>query len=600
MTMQQRVTLAGSRERGDSPWLGRSAPPSEALQNYQVLERSLGALWPPLGVAVAPATALGALTDWWMHLALSPAKQWELMHFAAEQMAKGWRAALAYDDADCWVVDPLPQDKRFDDPQWRQRPYVWLAQAFLLRQQWWQRATTSVPGVGRHHEAMVEFAARQWLDMVAPSNSVLANPAVLRQTLRERGANLMRGAAIALEDTWRNALDLPPAGSENFRLGSDVAATPGRVVLRNRLIELIQYAPTTPTVHPEPVLLVSAWIMKYYILDLEPHNSLVKYLLDHGFTVFAVSWKNPRAEERDLGLEDYHRLGIQAALDAIGKIVPSRPVHAVGYCLGGTLLAMTAAALGREKSKALRTMTLFAAQTDFIDPGEISLFVDESQIAFLENQMARRGYLDKQQMRDSFRMLRSRDLVWSYRLAAYLFGERPPVNALAAWNADGTRMPYRMHTEYLRALFIDNALAHGDFHLDGVPINLMDIRVPIFSLAAVQDHVAPWRSVFKLNHFSSAEQTFVLTAGGHNVGIVNPPEQHATSYRMRRWQAGDRLLTPEEWLAATASIAGSWWPAWAAWLTRHSSRRTAPPALGAPAAGLPAQEPAPGRYAHEK
>ena len=229
--MQQRVTakpaaVAGSREREGSPWLGRSAPPSETLLNYQVLERSLGTLWPSPGPDVAPATALGALIDWSMHVALSPAKQWELAHFGAEQWARWFRAALALDDADAWVVDPLPQDKRFADPQWRQRPFVWLAQAFLLRQEWWQRATTAVPGVSHHHEAMVEFAARQWLDMVAPSNSVLANPLVLRQTLRERGANLVRGSAIALEDGWRAALDLPPAGAEAFRLGADVAATP--------------------------------------------------------------------------------------------------------------------------------------------------------------------------------------------------------------------------------------------------------------------------------------------------------------------------------------------------------------------------------------
>src|SRR6185295_5542649 len=291
----------------------------------------------------------------------------------------------------------------------------------------------------------------------------------------------------------------------------------------------IQYTPTTPTVHPEPVLIVPAWIMKYYVLDLTPQNSLVKYLLDRGFTVFTISWKNPTAEDRDLGLEDYHRLGLRAALDAVNRIVPGRPAHAVGYCLGGTLLAMAAAALAREKSKALKTITLLAAQTDFTDPGEISLFIDESQVARLENEMWRRGYLDKRQMKESFRMMRSRDLVWSYRLAAYLLGERPPVTPLMAWNADGTRLPYRMHSEYLHCLFLDNALAHGEFHLDGAPINLADIRLPVFNVGTVQDHVAPWRSVFKLHRFTDAPQTFVLTAGGHNVGIVNPPNQVPTS-----------------------------------------------------------------------
>jgi polyhydroxyalkanoate synthase len=397
----------------------------------------------------------------------------------------------------------------------------------------------------------------------------------------------------------REALDLPPQGAERFVIGQDVAATPGRVVLRNRLIELIQYAPSTPAVHPEPVLIVPAWIMKYYVLDLEPQNSLIKFLVDRGFTVFAISWKNPTSEDRDMGLADYHRLGVRAALDAVSSIVPGRPAHAVGYCLGGTLLTMAAAALGRDKSKALKTMTLLAAQTDFTDPGEISLFIDENQVARLENQMWRRGYLDKRQMKQSFRMLRSRDLIWSYRLQTYLLGDPPPVTALMAWNADGTRLPYRMHSEYLRALFMDNALAHGEFRLDDAPINLADIRVPVFNVGTAQDHVSPWRSVFKLHRFTTAPQTFVLSGGGHNAGIVNPPGGRPTSYSLREWHHGDRLLTPDEWLAATPPVDGSWWTPWVAWLARHSSpQRATPPGFGAPPHLLPLDD-APGRYVHE-
>jgi polyhydroxyalkanoate synthase len=585
---------ADARERGESPWLGRGVAPSETFLNYQNLERSLATLWPALEAALAPATAFGAFTDWATHLALSPAKQWELTHLALELASRGWRiAADGFGD-----VQPLPQDKRFADEQWQERPFYWFAQAFLLRQEWWQRATTGVPGVNRHHEQMVEFAARQWLDMVAPSNSVIANPAVLRRTLREAGANLLRGATHAFDDLRREAFELPPVGADQFQVGVDMAVTPGRVVLRNRLMELIQYAPSTPVVHPEPVLIVPAWIMKYYVLDLTPRNSLVKHLVDRGFTVFMISWKNPQSEDRDLGLEDYHALGVRDALEAVGRIVPRQPVHAVGYCLGGTLLAMAAAALGRERSKALKTMTLLAAQTDFMDPGEISLFIDESQVALLENQMWRRGYLDKRQMKHSFRMLRSRDLIWSYRLTTYLLGQRPRVNALMAWNADGTRLPFRMHSRYLRALFLDNALAQGEFQLEGVPINLADIRVPVFNVGTVQDHVAPWRSVFKLHGFTNAPQTFALTAGGHNVGIVNPPELAASSYRLREQHPGDRLLTPDEWLAQTPPVEGSWWTPWAAWLTRHSSRMGAPPELGVP--GVSPMEAAPGLYVHQK
>jgi polyhydroxyalkanoate synthase len=600
---------AGSRERAGSPWLGEASAPSDLFRHYQEIERTLGA-WPlPWLAGLAPATASGAFMDWLTHLAASPAKQWELVHLAGQLLLQGWQAGLrGFQPGD--AVQPLPQDKRFADPAWQQPPFAALAQAFLLQQQWWQAATSAVPGLNRHHEQMVAFAARQWLDLAAPSNFVSTNPVVLRRTLREAGANLLRGAAHALEDSWREALDLPPAGTENFQPGVNVAVTPGRVVLRNRLIELIQYTPSTPTTHPEPVLLVPAWIMKYYVLDLSPHNSLVKYLVDQGFTVFAISWKNPGSEDRDLGLEDYYRLGVRAALDAVAGIVPGTPVHAAGYCLGGTLLAMAAAAMGREgrekregSEPPLASITLLAAQTDFTDPGEISLFIDESQVAHLENRMWRQGYLDKAQMKRTFQMLRSNDLVWSYRVVNHLLGERQPVSDLMAWNADGTRLPLRMHMQYLHAMFLDNALAHGQFQLEGTPINLNDIRVPVFNVGTTQDHVAPWRSVFKLHAMTDADQTFVLTAGGHNVGIVNPPGQARSSFRRRDWHAGDRLLTAEEWLEATPSEAGSWWPAWATWLAQHSSSpRCKPPRMGAGAAaeaGQGALGPAPGTYVHQ-
>jgi polyhydroxyalkanoate synthase len=457
-----------------------------------------------------------------------------------------------------------------------------------------------VPGVDRHHEQMVSFAARQMLDMVAPSNFISTNPVVQRRTAEEFGRNLVRGIVNVLEDAWREAGDLPPVGAEAYAPGRNVAVTPGRVVLRTRLMELIQYAPTTPTVHAEPVLIVPAWIMKYYVLDLSPHNSLIRHLVDQGFTVFAISWKNPDESDRDMGMADYDRLGVRAALQAIAHIVPGARVHATGYCLGGTLLSIVAAALGRQRDAALRSMTLLAAQTDFTDPGELALFIDEGQVAYLENLMWRRGYLDKNQMRATFQMLRSNDMIWSYRLYNQLLGERRPVNDLMAWNADGTRLPYRMHVEYLRGLFLHNALAHGEWRVDGEPVNLHDIHVPIFSVGALQDHVAPWRSVYKLHGLTGADHTFALTAGGHNVGIVNPPGQPKAQYRLRRREHGERLLTADEWLASTPPTAGSWWTAWVDWLRRHSGRLVAPPEMGAPEAGLRPLEPAPGSYVHRR
>jgi polyhydroxyalkanoate synthase len=300
-------------------------------------------------------------------------------------------------------------------------------------------------------------------------------------------------------------------------------------------------------------------------------------------------------------MDDYDHLGVRAALQAIQAIVPGVAVHAAGYCLGGTLLAIVAAALGRGGATPLKTLTLFAAQTDFSDPGELALFIDEGQVAFLDNQMSRSGTLDKKHMKRTFQMLRSADLVWSYRITNQLLGERLPVSDLMAWNADGTRLPHRMHDEYLRGLFLHNALARGEWRVDGMPVNLNDIRVPIFNLGAVQDHVAPWRSVFKLHAFTHAAQTFVLTGGGHNVGIVNPPGQPKSSYRLRDWHPGDRLLTPDEWMASTEARAGSWWTAWFDWLARHSAaRQVAPPRIGAPRAGLPALDAAPGLYVHQR
>jgi polyhydroxyalkanoate synthase subunit PhaC len=592
----QKVPRAGSRERGSSPWLGRPGGALQTFALYQELERQLTHWMPLPDAAVAPATTAAAFMDWWVHLLASPAKQWELAQYAVEQGVRASQLGLG----STAEVLPLPQDKRFEDPAWRSLPYAALAQAFLLVQQWWQNATTGVPGVTAHHQQMVSFAARQWLDMVAPSNFISTNPVVQQRTLQEGGLNLLRGAAHAAENAWREALDLPPVGAEGFVVGENIAVTPGRVVLRNRLIELIQYTPSTPKVQAEPVLIVPAWIMKYYVLDLSAHNSLIKHLVDHGFTVFVISWKNPGAEDRDLGMEDYEQLGLRAALQAVQRIVPRQRMHAVGYCLGGTLLAIVAAALGRDGDAALKTMTLLAAQTDFTEPGELALFIDESQVAFLENQMWRSGFLDKRQMKSSFQMLRSNDLIWSYRLHNQLLGERMPVNDMMAWNADGTRLPYRMHSEYLRGLFLRNALARGLWRCGGKAVNLDDIHVPIFSVGAVQDHVAPWRSVFKLHALTDAEQTFVLTAGGHNVGIVNPPGSAKSSYRMRVWHAGERLLTPDEWLEATPSQPGSWWSVWVPWLERHSSGRVAPPSMGAPRAGLPPLEAAPGLYVHQR
>ena len=475
--------------------------------------------------SISPQSALLAWIDWASHLAASPGKRSQLTALALEHAAQlsGYlRQCMTAnpDDAPACVVPPAT-DRRFAAPEWQQWPFNLWHQAFLLNERWWDAATHGVLGVDRHHENLVAFAARQWLDMLSPGNLLATNPVAQARTRDEGGANLQRGLAIFYDNLYRALAGLPAAGTEGFVPGRDVALTPGKVVLRNRLIELIQYAPTTAKVHPEPILVVPAWIMKYYILDLSPHNSLIRHLVEQGHTVFCISWKNPGADEADLGMDDYLDLGVRAALEAIEAILPRRKVHATGYCLGGTLLSIAAAAMARDGDERLASLTLFAAQTDFSEPGELALFIDESQVSQLEAQMREKGYLDGRQMAGAFQMLRSYDLLWSRRVSEYLLGEQRPMNDLMAWNADATRMPATMHSQYLRRLFLGDDLSEGRYPVGGRPVSLADIRLPVFCVGTEADHVAPWRSVYKLHYLSPAAITFVLTSGGHNAGIVS-------------------------------------------------------------------------------
>jgi polyhydroxyalkanoate synthase subunit PhaC len=563
-----------------------------------VIDRSLNATAARFTAGLSPAALAEAWCDWVVHLVTAPGTRVRLFEKAVKKTARlalySWAEALPRGSAHC--IEPLPQDRRFDGDAWRRWPYNIIYQSFLLQQQWWYNATTDVRGVSKQHERMVEFAARQILDTVSPSNFLLTNPELLEHSVRGGGLNLARGAQNFLEDWERLISGKKPVGAEQFEVGRSVAVTPGKVVYRNRLIELIQYAPATDEVRPEPVLIVPAWIMKYYILDLSSQNSLVKYLTEHGFTVFMISWKNPGPEDRDLGMDDYRSLGIMAALDAISSIVPKHPVHAVGYCLGGTLLAIAAAAMARDGDQRIGSLTLLAAQTDFTEAGELMLFINDSELAFLEDMMWEQGFLDSTQMAGSFQLLNSNDLIWSRMTREYLMGERAPMIDLMAWNADATRMPYRMHSEYLRHLFLDNDLAEGRFRVHGQPVALNDIDVPIFAVGTVRDHVAPWRSVHKIHLFTDSELTFLLTSGGHNGGIVAESGRGHRTYQVMTRTSADRYSDPDAWVMAAPRKEGSWWPEWVAWLEKRSGAYVPLPTIGDVMNGYAALCDAPGTY----
>jgi len=552
---------------------------------------------------ISPASLAMAYLDWTVHLSASPGKQFQLAAKAARKALRlgsyALTSAVTGNAQPC--IEPLPGDHRFDHPSWQRFPFNVIYQGFLLNQQWWHNATTGIRGVSKHSEAAVWFTARQILDMMAPVNVPLMNPEIVEKTLSERGANLARGAEYYREDVRRALRDEKPAGVEAFRVGENLAITPGKVVYRNQLIELIQYAPATATVFREPVLLQSAWMMKYYILDLSPHNSLVKYLVDRGHTVFMVSWLNPGPEHRDLGMEDYRKQGTMAAINVISEILPGRKIHGVGYCLGGILLTIAAAAMARDGDDRLASVTLFTTMTDFTEVGEINVFMDASEVTLLEDMMWEKGYLGHKQVSGGFQLLKSADLIWSKMVREYYLGHREPMFDLMAWNADGTRMPYRQHSEVLRRLYVDNELFQGKYLVGGRAISISNIHCPIFAVAAVADHVAPWRSVYKLHLQSdSTALTFVLTSGGHNVGIINEPGHPRRSYQISVCREGERFLDAETWQQRTPKQEGSWWPAWQQWLVEHSSGNEVAPAMGATDKGYAALCDAPGTYVFQQ
>jgi len=562
-----------------------TAPPPTARSAAATVDGTLHAAMAPLTGGLSPNSLTLAATDWWLHWATQPAQSSALWLDALNRGV----ACLMQDLVNAPGGLAQAEDLRFSHAAWQTWPVAAAAaRHYLATEAWWKQAT-ELRGMNQHHKDVMRMCARQWLDLLSPANFGLLNPEVLQQTISSGGANLAQGLKNAIDD-WRRRQGLDPlqASEHPYQPGVDLAVTPGKVVLCNALVELIQYQPQTATVQAEPIFIVPSWIMKYYILDLSPHNSMVRYLVSQGHTVYMLSWRNPDASDAELTLDDYLRMGVLDALQAVGQHSgPGTEVHAMGYCLGGTLLAIAAAAIARKGGvrgaralPPLATLTLLAAQTDFSEPGELGLFIDESQIGYLDNITRGQGYLSGSQMAGSFQFLHSRDLVWTRRMREYLMGEREQPNDLMAWNADTTRMPARMHHEYLTSLYLHNALATSTYRVEGRTVSLGDIRQPVFMVGTERDHISPWRSVYKLHHLCDAEITFALCSGGHNAGIISEPGHANRRYRMATRPAHGDWVEADEWARNATPCEGSWWTAWQAWLAarsgpRQPARRTA-------------------------
>ena len=577
---------------------------NKSAPSTQDFDREFRAQVAQMTAGLAPTAFASAWSDWAMHLALSPAKRSELRQEAMVRASDTWAFALrALAGAPVSPAEGLDgdADRRFGDAAWQQFPFNVYARAYQNNVALFKDAVRDVGGVTDYHTQLLEFAVRMLLDSTSPSNCLASNPELLALTQSEQGQNLVRGLQHVIEDAKRTVDGTAPAGTDEFEVGKNVAATPGKVVFRNDLIELIQYTPATKTTYAEPLLIVPAWIMKYYILDLSERNSMVKYLVDQGHTVFMMSWMNPDESDRDTGMDDYLEQGFRAALDAVTAIVPQRKVHAVGYCIGGTLLSIGAAALARERDERLASITMFAAQTDFSEPGELAFFINPSQLAMLEATMHKKGVLESRQMGGAFALLRAQDMVWQPLVDNYLKGQRGKMIDLMAWNADGTRMPWRMHSEYLYRLYLDNELATNRLPVGGKLIRLSDIRVPMFVVGTEADHVAPWKSVYKVDNLVRSDDfTFLLTAGGHNAGIICGPVHPKRHYRIKTRRLVDPHLAPEDWMEAAKKHDGSWWPAWQGWLAAHSGAKAKAPAMGAPRKGYKVIEDAPGQYVRQR
>jgi len=492
------------------------------------------------------------------------------------------------------VIQADPKDRRFKDDAWKDSEvFDFIKQSYLLSARYVQDVVTQVDDLDPHTAQKVDFYSRQFVDAMSPSNFLLTNPEVLRKTAESGGENLIRGLNNLLGDLerGRGKLRIKMTDTEAFKLGENIAVSPGRVVYQNDLMQLIQYSPSTETVLKRPLLIVPPWINKFYILDLRPKNSFVRWAVSQGHTVFMISWVNPDESLHDKGFDDYMKEGILAALDAITAATGEKAVNAIGYCLGGTLLGSTLAWMAAHKDDRIKTATFFVTMLDFGETGELNVFIDEEQLKALEEKMAKRGFLEGTEMATTFNMLRANDLIWSFVVNNYLMGQDPFPFDLLYWNGDSTRMPATMHSFYLRNMYQENRLSTpGGIELDGTPIDLGAIKVPAYFLSTREDHIAPWKTTYAGTQLLGGKNRFVLAASGHIAGVVNPPEGGKYSH----WMNAELPKTAETWFEGATEIAGSWWPDWQRWVTAQGGAAgRAKVAAREPAEGI---EAAPGSY----
>jgi polyhydroxyalkanoate synthase subunit PhaC len=492
------------------------------------------------------------------------------------------------------VIDAPATDRRFRDDAWKDSEvFDFIKQSYLLSARYVQDVVTHVDGLDKKTAQKVDFYSRQFCDAMSPSNFLLTNPEVLRRTAETGGENLLKGLNNLLSDleNGKGKLRIKMTDTEAFRLGENIGVSPGKVVYQNDLMQLIQYAPTTETVLKRPLLICPPWINKFYILDLRPRNSLVRWAVSQGHTVFVISWVNPDEKLAEKGFEDYMQQGYLAALDAIEQATGEREVNAIGYCLGGTLLASTLAYMAAKKDDRIKSATFFVALTDFEEAGELGVFIDEEQLTSLEDKMNKRGYLEGSEMATTFNMLRANDLIWSFVVNNYLLGNDPFPFDLLYWNADSTRMPARMHSFYLRKMYQENLLAQpGGITLSDVPIDLRKIKTPAYFLSTREDHIAPWKSTYRGTQLLGGSKRFVLAASGHIAGVVNPPEGGKYSHWINEALPPD----PDTWFRGATEIAGSWWPDWQRWVSAQAKEHV--PARVPGDGKLKPIEDAPGSY----